>query len=300
MNTITYFPYRSAQARDLCLRYLDSLAASQWPIPSDERMVPTSFGETFVRISGPPGAPLLVLLHGAGGTSLMWTPNIAALSSGHRTAAVDQIGEFGRSVSARPVQSLQDLMAWLDQLIGALEPHRPVTLIGMSYGGALAAQYALHSPARLDKVVLLAPGATVLRPPAAFWLRLLCLALLRTRGLPWFFRWIFPVMAEKDPRWIDSTVEQLALNLKHVQRHKTPIPPVLTDAEWGRFQTPALFLVGEREVIYSAQKAVRRLRRVAPRVATEIIPAAGHDLAFAQTARVDERILQFLHQDNSR
>lgn len=300
MNTPQYFPYRSAESRELCLRYLENLAASQWPIASDERMVPTSFGDTYVRLSGPPAAPLLILLHGAGGTSLMWAPNIAALSRDYRAAAVDQTGEFGRSVSARPVQSLGNLMAWLDELIGALEPRRPVTLIGMSYGGALAAQYALHSPARLDKVVLLAPGATVLRPPATFWLRLLALAVLRKRGLPWFFRWIFADMARKDPLWIHSIAGQLALNLEHVQRHSVPIPPVLTDAQWGQLQVPALFLVGENEVIYSAQQAVRRLRGVAPSVATEIIPAAGHDLTFAQSARVNERILQFLAQDHGR
>jgi pimeloyl-ACP methyl ester carboxylesterase len=297
MKTADYYPYRTPEARDLCLRYIDGLAARLWPIVSEERMVPTAFGATFVRVSGPPAAPALVLLHGAGTTSLMWAPNIEALSREYRTIAVDQIGEFGKSVCARPVRSLQDLIAWLDELIGALEPRERVSLVGMSYGGALAAQYALHFPERLEKVVLLAPGATVLRPPAGFWVRLVGVGIARQRGLRAFFNWIFADMARTDPQWIDATIEELALNMRSVQRHKVPLPPVLTDAEWGSLRTPALFLAGENEVIYSAEKAVRRLKRVAPQVTSEIIPGAGHDLTFAQTAVVNERILQFLKQD---
>jgi pimeloyl-ACP methyl ester carboxylesterase len=299
MNT-TIYPYRTEAARDLCFRYLDSLAVRLWPVVSEERMIPTTFGATFVRISGPPAAPALVLLHGAGTTSLMWSPNIAALSSEYRTVAVDQVGEFGKSGCGRPVRTLQDLIMWLDELIGALDARAPVSLVGMSYGGALAAQYALHFPERLEKLVLLAPGATVLRTPAGFWLRLIALAITQQRGLRKFFRWIFADMARTDPQWIDSTIELLSLNMRSIERHRTPIPPVMTDSEWRSLRIPTLFLAGENEVIYSAEKAVRRLRRVAPQVTPEIIPGAGHDLTFAQAAMVNERILRFLKETSIR
>ncbi|MBI4894047.1 MAG: alpha/beta hydrolase [Acidobacteria bacterium] len=295
MSLADYYPYRSAESRDLCLRYLEGLAAERWPIASEARLIPTTFGATFARISGPPDAPTLLLLHGAGSTSLMWAPNVAALSRDFRTVAVDQVGEFGGSACTQPPDTLPALMTWLDDLIAALvPPGGRVVLIGMSYGGALAAHYALHAPQRLDKVVLLAPASTVLRPPAAFWLRLLVLAIVRKRGLAWFFRWIFPRLARTDPKSLDPIVEQLSLNLKHVQRHHPPIPPVFSDAQWRAFRPHTLFLSGEREVIYSAPAAVARLRRLAPQIATGILPDCGHDLTFAQAALVNERILRFL------
>jgi pimeloyl-ACP methyl ester carboxylesterase len=82
--------------------------------------------------------------------------------------------------------------------------------------------------------------------------------------------------------------------MSNVQRHRPPMPPVLTDAELARLAMPTLFLVGEHEVIYPAERAVRRLKRVAPRITAEIIPGAGHDLIIVQAARVNQRILQFL------
>ena len=49
---------------------------------------------------------------------------------------------------------------------------------------------------------------------------------------------------------------------------------------------PALFLVGEHEVIYSPDKAVAWLKRVAPSVTAEIVRDAGHDRTMVQAEAV--------------
>lgn len=288
------FPYRSEAARQLCFAYLDSLATKQWPIASEQRFVPTSFGETFVRISGPANAPPLVLLHGASATSLMWAPNVRALATEYRTIAVDQIGEFGRSVCTRPVQCMDDLIGWLDELFDGLDLRSGLNLAGMSYGGALTAEYAVRFPERLNKVVLIAPGMTVLRVSNEFIARTILVMVARHRYIPSYLRWIFSTMTRKDSQWVDEVIEQTLLNFRHLQKRKIILPRVLTDAEWAGLRVPALFLVGEREVIYSPEKAIERIRRVAPQVRAEIVPGAGHDLTVAEADVVDRLILEFL------
>jgi len=293
MQLPAFYPYRSEAARDACFAYFDAQAAVRWPIASEERTVATSYGPTCVRIGGPESAPPLVLLHGVTASSLMWAPNIRELSTACRTFAVDQIGDFGKTLCTRPIVSVYDYVAWLDELFDRLELG-DVTLAGMSFGGALATQYALHRPERVTKLILLAPGSTVLRMALRFWLHVGALAFLRRKGIPWFLRWIFPDMARQDPAWIGEISEGLFLNVRSLRPRKTPFPPVLTDDEWGSLKMPVLFLVGEHEVIYSPERAVRRLRRVAPAIAAEIVPGAGHDLTFAQAALVNRRILEFL------
>lgn len=184
METCAYSPYRSEAARDSCFAYLDSRAAREWPVASQERTVPTSYGPTFVRISGPTSGPPLVLLPGAATPSLMWAPNIQALSAEYHTFAVDQIGDFGRSICTQPLRRYNDLLAWLNEVFDGLELRGGVNLAGISFGGALAAEYALHFPGRLNKVVLLAPGATVLGLRAEFVLRLIFAAIASRRYLP--------------------------------------------------------------------------------------------------------------------
>jgi pimeloyl-ACP methyl ester carboxylesterase len=292
--TTAYFPYRSAAARDFCFARLDALAAKLWPIPSEGRTVPTSFGDSFVRIGGPPAAPPLVLLPGATATSLMWTPNVQSLSAHCRTFAVDRLGDFGKTLCARPVDTFDDQVLWLDELLDALDLRTGVSLVGISYGGALAAQYALRFPARLDKVVLLAPANSVLRTRAEFWIRVFWLAIARRRGVPAFIRWIFADLARQDPAETRAITDLLFLNMSNMAPRKTPIPRVLTDNEWRGLKPPTLFLVGEHEVIYDAKKAVSRLRQVAPAVTAEIVPNAGHDLTIVQADAVNRRILEFL------
>jgi pimeloyl-ACP methyl ester carboxylesterase len=71
-------------------------------------------------------------------------------------------------------------------------------------------------------------------------------------------------------------------------------PTVLTDEEFASIKIPALFLVGENEVIYSAKQALARLLKAAPHISSKIIPGAGHDLTFVQTDRVNEAVFKFL------
>jgi pimeloyl-ACP methyl ester carboxylesterase len=71
-------------------------------------------------------------------------------------------------------------------------------------------------------------------------------------------------------------------------------PTVIDDKAWQGFSVPCLFLVGENEKIYSAEAAVRRLKRVAPHVKAEIVPGAGHDLTMVQADLVARKVLAFL------
>ena len=296
MSIPAYFPFRSAAVRDLYFAYYDSLALKEWPVASEKRMVPTTYGETFVRITGPADAPPLVLLPGAVATSLMWAPNIRALSAACRTFAVDQLGDVGRTTCIKQVRRLNDLLVWLDEFFDALKLGDRINLMGVSYGGSLAAEYARHAPRRLSTVILLAPGATVLHLSAQFVIRLTVAAIAPRWALRSLFRWIFADQVRKSPEWLDPMLDQVRIGMRSVQR-SLPIPPVWKDAEWRALSVPALFLVGEHERVYDAGKAVRRLRHVAPQVTVEIIPGAGHDLTLAQADLVDRRILEFVKEN---
>ncbi len=53
-------------------------------------------------------------------------------------------------------------VAWLDELFTILKLDSNINLMGLSYGAWLAVQYVLNFPERINKIVLLAPAATVL------------------------------------------------------------------------------------------------------------------------------------------
>ncbi len=69
---------------------------------------------------------------------------------------------------------------------------------------------------------------------------------------------------------------------------------VLSDTDWQNIKVPLMFVVGENEKIYSAEKAIKRLNSVNPKIRTEIIPNAGHDLTIVQSERFNKLVVDFL------
>ncbi len=293
-----YHPFRSAEAKEEYLQLYDDRAKS-WPVPSETKMVETSYGQTFVRISGPVNALPLVLLPGGSATSLMWIPNVEALSGHYRTYAVDNIYDVGRSVYTRTMQSSNDLVAWLDELFSALALGDNINLVGLSYGGWLTSQYALHFPNRLNKIVLLAPAATILPFSPEFLKRAMLLMTPSRESYMNVFTWLMENAVKNDEvkqGLVERAVDDILVALKCFKFKMLVPPTVLKDKELESIKVPTLFLVGENEKIYSAQQAVQRLNEVAPQIETETLPNCGHDLTIVQTEMVDKRILEFLRR----
>lgn len=172
-----------------------------WDKSCDARFLETAFGRTHVLQWGKPDGPPLLRLHGAGDSSTMWYANAKQLGEQHRVYAVDIIGDWGRSElqvrgavqhgrAARTVGlSQRELADWIAEVILMLELERP-DVLGFSFGGFLPANFTLHKPALLDKLILLAPAATLQNPSFAFFVQSLSAVILRTRSrAKGFLRW---------------------------------------------------------------------------------------------------------------
>jgi pimeloyl-ACP methyl ester carboxylesterase len=291
-------PFKSVAKRDRYLANYDARAA-RWPVPSKEVYVDTSWGETFVRISGPEDGPALVLLPGANATGLMYEPNVAAWTERYRVYAVDNVFDFGRSVYLRNLKTPEDFVDWFDELLSRLGLEEDIHLLGLSYGGWIAAQYGLAHPERLANLVLVAPAATV----AWFSSDFITYGIKCLIPHPHFTKsmvyWVMPDAANGTPeqrRMVEEAAENAWLGLRSFKFKQMVHPTVLTDEEWRDFQVPVLFLVGENEVIYSITggEAVAKLNSVAPQIETELFTDCGHDLSLVQADRFNQRVLEFL------
>ncbi len=291
-----HHPFRSVRAKERYQKFYDQKAAC-WPVPAEGKIVSTSYGQTFVRVGGMPGAQPLVLLPGGSANSLMWWPNIKAFSRDFETVAVDNLYDFGRSVYTRKPRTPADLAAWLDELFDALGLGMNIHLMGLSMGGWMTSLYALHSPERLKKIVLISPANTILMIQPEFGLRAMSTLLPSRFFTKRFIDWLFRDLKSKDAagkQLTDDLIDEMYFSFRCFKRFPMMTPTVLTDAELQNFKVPTLFLVGENEKIYSAQAAVERIHRLAPRWKAEIIPSAGHDLTFSQAEIVNKKIVEFL------
>lgn len=292
----SYHPFRSQHAKETYLARYDE-QVKKWPVSSEDRMVNTSFGPTYVRISGSRDGRPLVLLPGDSENSLNWIPQIKAFSEDYRIYALDHIYDNGRSVFKRPMKKPSDFVTWLDELFTALNL-QDINLMGFSYGGWQASLYALAFPTRLNTLILLAPAATVLPGRFEVFIRAMLYYFIHTPSIVRnYYYWYSAdsVKQETSRKIIDDMITEELLAKQCFKSRKFVIPTVLTDKEWQSLHVPTLFLIGEHEVTYSAHKAIRHLNRVAPHVKTVITSDAGHDLAIIKSEWVNKEVLQFLN-----
>lgn len=293
-----HHPFKSAEARERYLAHYEK-RSQKWPVSYESKIVETSQGETYVRISGSGDSPPLVLLPSAGAPSLIWIPNVEALSARFRVYAIDNIYDFGLSVPRQPFKTPDDLMDWLDELFDTLGLGNDINLIGLSYGGWLTSRYTLHSPERLRKVVMIAPVATIIDLPGEWVWRGILSAIpsryiMKRVMVSWLFEDLVKHGDEAEQNIVDDYISDALMALKCFKFRMPVSPTVLSDEELKSIEVPALFLVGENEKIYPAREAVERLDRVAPGIRTEIIPGAGHDLTIIQAELVNRIIIEFL------
>jgi pimeloyl-ACP methyl ester carboxylesterase len=104
---------------------------------------------------GPPGAPVLVCLHGLGGSALNFGSLGPLLAPTHRVVVVDLPGH-GRSRPATGRDAAEDALTVLGRVLGSLGGARG-TLVGASLGGVLGLRYLARQPATVARLVLLDP-----------------------------------------------------------------------------------------------------------------------------------------------
>lgn len=100
--------------------------------------------------------PVLLLLHGIAGSSETWIPAMRLLQEDHEVLAPDFLGH-GKSAKPLGDYSLGNHAAGVRDLLHLLGIER-ATVVGQSFGGGVAMQFAYQFPERCERLVLVDAG----------------------------------------------------------------------------------------------------------------------------------------------
>ena len=100
--------------------------------------------------------PALLLLHGLGCDHTTWEPVIDALARRYTVIAPDLLGH-GRSAKPRADYSLGGYANGMRDLVTLLGIDK-VTVVGHSFGGGVAMQFAYQFPERTERLMLVGSG----------------------------------------------------------------------------------------------------------------------------------------------
>lgn len=280
--------FRDDAGRERYLAAYDAVL-NTWPVPFEERDIPTPFGMTHVIASGPADAPPLLLLPSLAASAMLWQPNVAELSTHFRVYAVDVIGQVGKSVPSKRIRTRREMADWLCAVMDGLGVAR-ASIVGASYGGFLAMNQAILTPQRVEKIAMIGPAATFVRLPWKFYYAMLIKGPLRR-----LFR-------RKPPAHLPGGTmikpggwgALMATAMTSSAKPSLAPAIVFSRRDLSGVQSPALLLIGEREVLYKAQEGMAAAKARMPGLSGEIVPGADHLASLALPDFVNARLLAFL------
>ncbi len=290
-------PFRSPKGE---AEYMAAYEASMklWPMPYEPMDIRSRFGSTHLVVCGPKEAPPLVLLHCFFMSLTVWAYNVADLSRNFRVYALDLMGQPSKSIPDQPMRDRGEMAEWLTSVLDALEISQ-TDLIGWSYGGFAALNYAIHRPDWVKKLVLLTPIGSFVPLKTQFYIRGM---LTRLPGRFWMnseMHWFFygpNLKDEKTKRMFDLITNQFYSGTRYFRLPPTVLPAPYTDEELHGVKNPTLLLIGQQESLYDPVPAIERAKRQIPNIQTGLIPHAGHELPGSQPETVNRKILEFLNE----
>jgi pimeloyl-ACP methyl ester carboxylesterase len=231
--------------------------------PTESRRVATRFGETHVLVGGPPGAPSLVLLHGALASSAHVLGELAPLLQRFRVYAVDIVGQSVKSADARPSVANNEYGEWLRDVLDGLALPR-AHVVGVSWGGFVAIRLAAVAPERIERLVLLVPAGVVTGPAWAGLTRI-ALPMLLYRLSPSearlraFVRHLLTTLDDDWAPYLGDAVRSFQMDMR--------VPALARPAELAQLRAPTLVLGADGDLSFPGERLLARASELFPTLA---------------------------------
>jgi 3-oxoadipate enol-lactonase len=244
-------------------------------------------------LSGPAGAPVLVLSNSIGSSRALWHPQVAPLGRRFRLLRYEHRGHAGAPVPPGDYV-LDDLGADALALLDRLGLER-VHWCGLSLGGAVGMWLAVHAPERLDHLVLCCTSAHF-SPPETWAERA---ATVRAHGIAAIAdgvlgRWVTPAFAAAHPDVVARLRAMLlATPAEGYARCCHVLGAVDLEGDLAAVRAPTLVIAGADDPATPPDHGELIAARI-PGARLAVVPDAAHLANVEQPEAITELILEHL------
>jgi len=252
-------------------------------------------GVTHYESGGPDSSQAIILVHGFSVPYYIWDATYDSLvQNGFHVIRYD---EFGRGYSDRPDVVYNEVFyrRQLYDLITSLKLKQPVSLAGVSFGGAVVSDFAVHYPGLVNKIVLVDPVYAFGKLTDPVMIANYKMAMdheKQASGQLTDFKY-----PEKFPGWIDRYKVQMQYKgFRHAllsTRNNFPKDTIISNyRQLGQLQKNVLLIWGkdDKTVPFSFSDSVRKI------VPVDFFPVddAGHLPHLEKPGPVNQKIISFL------
>jgi poly(3-hydroxyalkanoate) depolymerase len=214
-----------------------------------------------------------------------------------RTIAFDAPGVGGSDTPSRPMR-MRALAAVVGGLLDDLD-HRQVDVLGYSFGGAVAQQFAHDFPERVRRLILVATTAGAVSVPGSPRALIHMLSPLRYRSPEYMLRAVPQIAGgriARDPELLRQHAADRLARPPTIWGYQSQLYAIAgwTSALWlSRLRQPTLILVGEKDPLVPVANAHFLAWRI-PNARLHIVRGAGHLLLIDQPDQTANIITDFL------
>jgi long-chain acyl-CoA synthetase len=217
-----------------------------------------------------------VFIHGFGGQAMQWQYQLHKFALKNRVIALDMRGH-GLSDKPSTGYDMARIQLDLETALDLLKVSKPIVLVGHSFGGAIATDFTLNHPERVERLIMMATAGEFKLNP------LFKLGL----NLPvWTLRLIEPLTR----KWLSGPPHALKPfyldNLNHW-------------VGWEKFaglKVPTLVIRGHRDAVFE-RPLFEKVAGSIPNAEEEDIGVSGHMVMLERREAVNRAITRFMGED---
>ena len=245
------------------------------------------------RFDGPADAPVLVLSHSLGLSTVMWDAVLPRLRERYRVLRYDHRGHGASPVPAAPY-AIADFGLDLVRLLDRLRLER-VSFCGLSLGGMVGQWLGAHAPERVERLVLCCTAPRMLRPED-FTARAVA---VRARGMAPIVdlaisRWFTPgFLAGRQDAIAPLRRALLEVSAEGYAASCDAIAAMDQRNDLPRIKAGTLVLAGGHDVVTPPEQA-EEMAKLIPGAALAVLPGAPHIACVEQPEAFADQVLRFL------
>ena len=270
-------------------------AMKSLPPPSQTLDVSTSFGVVRVYEWATPqtrSATPIVLIPGRSAGVPMWASNLHDFVAKHPVYAMDALGDAGMSVQTVKIENGADQATWLHEVLSSLNVTK-VHIVGHSFGGWAAANYATRYPGKVASLILLEPVFVFQGLKTEIIIKTIPAAI---PFLPksWRESMLKDIggVAEIDQN--DPVARMIVEGTEYYAQKLPGLPEQITPEQLQSWKMPTYVVMGAKSAMHDSEKAVAVARSNIKNIQAKNWPSATHSLPMEFPREINAEIIAFM------
>lgn len=242
------------------------------------------------------GRPV-ILLHGAGAGGITWSPVIKPLSAHFHVIVPDIVG-YGESDKPSASYDRPFFSTWLKDFCDALGLDK-LSMIGNSQGGAIALQFVLDNPNRVERLVLVDSGGLGKEMPQGAFIGLIWMNTFPGKGAAKLLgQYLMHDSHEADPVWDEYLlgVAKMPGGNRVFWQGKGKAVSAIPEEQLRRIEQPTLIIWGKDDRFFPLAHA-EFAQRTIPKAQLHIITNAAHLPFLDQPQEFSTTVIKFLDRE---